>query len=44
MGICRLNPLLLLIVHGISKYLINDALVPKDGGLYSYENVDSFRP
>jgi uncharacterized protein YyaL (SSP411 family) len=28
-------------VHDIAKYLINDALIHKDGGFYSAEDADS---
>ena len=35
------NPLLLSTVHDIAKYLINDALIHKDGGFYSAEDADS---
>ena len=35
------NPLLLSTVHDIAEYLINDALIHKDGGFYSAEDADS---
>jgi uncharacterized protein YyaL (SSP411 family) len=36
------NPLLLSTVHDIAEYLVNDALIHKEGGFYSAEDADSF--
>ena len=35
------NPLLLSAVHDIAEYLVNDALMHKEGGFYSAEDADS---